>query len=86
MTDMGRCGSGHLRQAGLAAQRGERGAAPCMLCLVTGMPPTCMMPDPSALTWCNTTSVAHLEPAQCMLHAWASVLRTIKGAMSSNSL
>ena len=86
MTDIGTCGTGHLCQAGLAAQRGQQGVAPRMLSLVAGMPPTCMMPDASALTWCNTLSVAHLEPAPCMLNAWASLLGTIKVAMSSDSV
>lgn len=86
MTDIGTCGSDHLRQAGLAAQQGQRGVAPRMLSLVAGMPPTCMMSDASALIWCNILSVAHLKTVPCMLHAWASLLRTIKGAMSSNSV
>ena len=86
MTDIGTCGRDHLRQAGQAAQRGKRGAAQRMLSLLAGMPPTCMMLDASALTWRNVVPVAYLKTAPCILHAWASVLRTIKGAMSSNSL
>ena len=75
MTDTSACGRGHLRQAGLAAQRGERGAAMRMLSLVAGMPPTCTIPNASALTWCNTLSATHLKPAQCILHAWAAQMR-----------
>ena len=48
----------HLRQAGLAAQRGQRGAAPRMLFLIANMPPTCMMRSASALTWCIVFSIA----------------------------
>ena len=69
MTDIGTCGSGHLRQAGQAAQRGQHGVAPRMLPLVARMPPTCMMPDASALTWCYILSLLTLKQHHaCCMH------------------